>query len=146
MEIYFTLLDSILFYHGSTLLYLILHHCIIALLHSHWPYITLPWLYFTLLDSALLCHGSTSLYLTLHHSIVALLHSTWLYVTLPWLAMTMLGETFTPPSTSHLVLFAISRYQMELFVEWDVWERSASAANCAKSEWVILCLLLMCRW
>ena len=65
---------------------------------------------------------------------MALLHSTWLYVTLPWLAMTMLGETFTPPSTLHLVWFAISRYQMEVFVKWDVWERSASAANGAKSE------------
>ena len=49
------------------------------------------------------------------------------------LAMTMLGEAFTPPSTSHLVWFAVSRYQMEVVVEWDGWERSTSAANGAKS-------------
>ena len=49
------------------------------------------------------------------------------------LAMTMLGEAFTPPSTSHLIWFAISRYQMEVVVEWDGWERSNSAANGAKS-------------
>ena len=49
------------------------------------------------------------------------------------LAMTMLGEAFTPPSTSHLVWFAISRYQMEVVVEWDGWERSTSAANGTKS-------------
>ena len=49
--LYFTLLDSTLF---TT-----------ALLHSIWPYITLPWIYFSLLDSTSFYIGSTSLYLTL---------------------------------------------------------------------------------
>ena len=50
-----------------------------ALLHSTWLYITLPWLYFTPLDSTLLYHGSTSLYLTIYLSTIALLHSISLY-------------------------------------------------------------------
>ena len=47
--------------------------------------------------------------------------------------MTILSKAFTPPSTSHLVCFAICMYQMEVVVEWDGWERPTSAANGAKS-------------
>ena len=54
-------------------LYLTLHTSTLALLHTTWLYITVPWLYFTLLDSTLLYIGSTSLYLTLHYSNMALL-------------------------------------------------------------------------
>ena len=107
--LYFSPLDSTLFYSGSTSLYLNLHHSTLGLLHSTspqiilpslyftlldltllyhgsilystWLYITPPWLYFSLLDSTLLYHSSTSLYL-IHYSILALLHSTLLYITL----------------------------------------------------------------
>ena len=48
-----------------------------ALLHSTWFYINLPWLYFTLLDSTLLYYCSASLYLTQHFSTMPLPHSTW---------------------------------------------------------------------
>ena len=96
-------------HHGSTSLYLILLLFTTALLHSIWPYITLPWIYFSLLDSTsfyigstslyftlfdctslyqlptsfyftLLYHGSTSLYSTLLPSTIGPLHSTWLYI------------------------------------------------------------------
>ena len=50
------------------------------------------------------------------------------------LAMTMLSEAFTPPSRSHLVWFAICRYQMEVVTEWDGWERSTAAADADKSH------------
>ena len=46
--LYFTLLDSTTFYHGSTSIYLTLHYSIKALLHPNWFYIALPWLYFIL--------------------------------------------------------------------------------------------------
>ena len=58
------LLDSTSLYHGSTSLYLFLHHSNMALLHSTLLHITPPWFYFTLLDSIVLYHGSTSLYVT----------------------------------------------------------------------------------
>ena len=102
---HFTLLHSILIYHGSTSLCLILHYSIMAALsHSTWVYIALPWLYFTPLDFTLctmallnstwlyitLYYGSTSLYLILHHSS---LHSTWVYIALPWLYLTLLDST-----------------------------------------------------
>ena len=64
--LYFILLDSTLFYHGSTSLY-----------------INVPWLYFILLDSALFYHGSTSLYSTLHRTTdFTLLYSGSSYLTL----------------------------------------------------------------
>ena len=66
-----------------------------ALLHSSWQHITLPWLYFTLLDSTFLYHISTSHYFTLHYSTVDLLHFTWLsgdlglHINLPWIYFTL---------------------------------------------------------
>ena len=79
--LYFTLLDSTLLYHGSTLLYiivpygytsfyLILYNSKIAKLHSTRLYIILPWLFFTLRDSTELYHGYTTLFLTLQNSIM----------------------------------------------------------------------------
>ena len=59
--LYFTLLDSILLYIGSTSLYLILHYSTMALFHSTWLYITQTLLYYNLLDSTLPYIGSTSL-------------------------------------------------------------------------------------
>ena len=73
---YFNLPNSILLYHRSTSLYLVLLYSIMALLYSTWLYVTLPWpyvhnstrlyinlpwFYFNLPDSTLLYHGSTSL-------------------------------------------------------------------------------------
>ena len=92
--LYFTLLECTLLYHGSTSLYVTLHHSSIALLtllessafyHSSSSlclnlYITIPWLYFTV-------------YLTLNYSTMALLHSTWLYTTLQFLYFTLLDFT-----------------------------------------------------
>ena len=72
---YFPLLDSALFYFGSTSLYLTLCYSTMALLHSTWVY-----------------HSSTSLYLSLHYSTVALLHCTWLYIILSSLYFTLLDS------------------------------------------------------
>ena len=77
-------------HHGSTSLYLILLLFTTTLLHSIWPYITLPWIYFSLLDSTStldLLH-STSLYLTVHHSTNSLLLSTLHYCTMALLHFT----------------------------------------------------------
>jgi len=67
-RLYFTRLDSTLFYHGSTSLYLTLHYSTMAQLHSILDSTLLyhAWIYVTLHDSTLVFHGSTSLYKTLH--------------------------------------------------------------------------------
>ena len=59
LYIQFTLLDSILFYHGSTSLYFTLQYFTMALL-----------------DSTLIYHGSTSMYVIVQYSTMVLLHST----------------------------------------------------------------------
>ena len=63
--LYFTLLYSVLLYHGCTSFYFTLQHTIMVLLHSTLLYITLPLLYVTLLYSMFLYHGSIWLYFTL---------------------------------------------------------------------------------
>ena len=93
--LYVTFVDSTLFYHESTSLYLTLLYCTIALLYSTWLYITrsplallhsislhiiLPRLYLTALDSTLLYYGSTLLYLTVHCSSVVVLYSAFFYL------------------------------------------------------------------
>ena len=92
--LYFTPLDSTLFYHGSTSLHPLDSTLLYFTLQSTWLYISLPWLYLTLQyssmalhDSTILYHGSTWLYT--HYSTMALLQSTWLYNTLPWLYLTL---------------------------------------------------------
>ena len=57
--LHFTVLDSTLFFHGSTSVYFALHYSTMDLLQCTGLYITLPWLYFTLPDYLLLYHGST---------------------------------------------------------------------------------------
>ena len=76
------LVDSTLFYHGSTSPYISLlpSRPTIVQFHSAWLYITLPWLYFT----------PPSLNLTLHYSSTALFLSTWLYCFLLRLYFTLL--------------------------------------------------------
>jgi len=61
----------------SSWLYITLPWLYSSLLDCTWLYITLPWLYFTLLYSTLLYHGSTSLYITLPW--LHILHSTFLF-------------------------------------------------------------------
>ena len=85
--LYFALLESTSFYHGSILLYFILQ-----------------WLYFTLLESTSLYHCSSALSLTLLCFILlcfillcmVLLHYTCLYFIPPWLY-------FTLPDSSSLI-------------------------------------------
>ena len=79
-----------LLYHSSSSLCLTLLLSTMALLHSTFLYITLPWLYFTLLESTSLYHRSTSLYLSLHYSTMALHLSSLLNISLPWLYFTQL--------------------------------------------------------
>ena len=98
---YFSQLECILDYHGSTSLYLTLHYLTMAALHSTGLYIPLPGLYFTLLDSTLLDNGFTSLYFTLPYSTVG---STWLYITLPWLSFIPLECTLLYPVSTSLYL------------------------------------------
>ena len=93
--LYFTLLDSTLLYHGSTLLY-----------------ITLPWLYH---DSTLPKDGSTSLYFSLHYSTMALLDSTLLYITLPWLYLTLPDSTLLYVINLPLVHFTLRCIQWLYF-------------------------------
>ena len=71
-RLYWTLLASTTFYHGSSLLYLDLLHPTMALLHSPKAlldstslYYILPFLYLALIDSTSLHHGSTWLNYTI---------------------------------------------------------------------------------
>ena len=109
---YFSVLDSTVFYHGCTLLYLTLYYSFMVLLQSildsrlQWLYldlyITLQWFYFTLLYSTLFYHDSTVPGSTiLFHGFTSLYYSTGLYIFLQWVCFTLLDSTaFYHGSTS----------------------------------------------
>ena len=125
----------------STWLYLTPHYCTLALLHSTWLYLTLPWLYFnilawfyitltclyfTLVYTTLLYHSS---YLTKHYSTLGLLTlfdstlldhgSTWLCLTLHYFTLALLH------STSFLIIF-LSWFYFTLFDSTLLYSGSSS--------------------
>ena len=85
---YFTLLDSVLIKHGSTLLHLSLHNSTMPLLYSTW---LIPWLNALYLPLHI---SNMALLNSLHNSSMALLHSTRLYINRPWINFTLLDSTY----------------------------------------------------
>ena len=88
---YFTLLDSVLIKHGSTLLHLSLHNSTMPLLYSTW---LIPWLnalYLSLHISNMALLNSISLYIT---QAWLYFHSTRLYINRPWINFTLLDSTY----------------------------------------------------
>ena len=127
------LLDSTLFYHGSTWFYWPLHNSTMALLHSTWLYITLPWLYLTLLHSTLLYHGSTSLYFTLPCLYTWLYFtlpgSTWLYITLPCFSLQYVTIGYN---------WCVTSYSLEVFKLCAFFQGSSKGFSTSISNLVVV--------
>ena len=157
------LLDSTLFFHGSTSFSLTLLPSTIVLLHSTWVCIAQQCLYFIPFDFTAFYHGSTTLYLTLHYTIralhhptslyklsstmallhcmyltlhcssMALLRSSWLYCVPPWLYLTQ--PCFTMPLL-HFTWLYITLCKRLLYFRWtlDSIDHTPYLAICGSAE------------